>query len=100
MIYKYQGETMIGRIVALGGDEVDIDANGLQVNGSPQYEPKITKSTLPFVDGIKFPIKLKEGEIFVLADTRGESLDSRLFGPLSKENIQGKIFILLRRNNI
>lgn len=100
VVYSYNKENKIGRIVAMPGDVVNIDEKGLVVNNSNQYEPKIYKETLPFTDGIKYPVKLKENEIFLLADNRDKSVDSRLFGPVEKKYIKGKIFTLLRRRGI
>ncbi|OFJ66786.1 hypothetical protein HMPREF2852_03315 [Anaerococcus sp. HMSC065G05] len=100
VVYSYNKENKIGRIVAMPGDVVNIDEKGLVVNNSYQYEPKIYKETLPFKDGIKYPVKLKENEIFLLADNRDKSVDSRLFGPVEKKFIKGKIFTLLRRRGI
>lgn len=100
VVYSYKKENKIGRIVAMPGDVVNIDEKGLVVNNSHQYEPKIYKETLPFTDGIKYPVKLKENEIFLLADNRDKSVDSRLFGPVEKKYIKGKIFTLLRRRGI
>lgn len=100
VVYSYNKENKIGRIVAMPGDVVNIDEKGLVVNNSHQYEPKIYKETFPFTDGIKYPVKLKENEIFLLADNRDKSVDSRLFGPVEKKFIKGKIFTLLRRRGI
>lgn len=100
VVYSYNKENKIGRIVAMPGDVVNIDEKGLVVNNSHQYEPKIYKETLPFTDGIKYPVKLKENEIFLLADNRDKSVDSRLFGPVEKKFIKGKIFTLLRKMGI
>lgn len=100
VIYTYNRENKLARIVASPGDEVDIDENGLKVNGSYQYEPKIYKDTLAFTNGIKFPVKLKDDEFFLLADNRDQAVDSRLFGPVNKKLIKGKIFTLLRRREI
>lgn len=100
VVYSYQGENKIARVVAMANDEVDINEKGLVVNGSVQYEPKIYKETLAFTDGIIFPVKLKEDEFFLLADNRDKAIDSRLFGPVEKKLIKGKIFTLLRRRGI
>lgn len=43
VVYTYKGETKLARVVAMPGDEVEIDESGLMVNGSHQYEPKIYK---------------------------------------------------------
>lgn len=43
---------------------------------------------------------LSEKELFLLGDARDEAVDSRELGPVSKENIQGKVFMLWRRRGI
>lgn len=100
VVYSYNGKTSLARVVALPKDEVDIDEKGFKVNGSHQYEPKIYNTTLPFTEGVKFPVKLKEGEVFLLADNREKAVDSRLFGPVKIKDISGKIFTLIRRRGI
>lgn len=100
IVYEYNGKKSLGRIVAISGDEVDIDERGFKVNNSNQYEPKIYKETLPFTEGITFPLKLKEDEVFILADNRENAVDSRLFGAVEAKKISGKIFTLIRRRGI
>lgn len=90
------------RIVASGGDEVDISDEGqLIVNGSYQAETNIFYPTGEYEEtavDIKFPMKLKENEVFVLGDMRKGAKDSRYFGPVEKEEIKGKVFALYRRS--
>lgn len=90
------------RIVASGGDEVDISDEGqLIVNGSYQAETNIFYPTGEYEEtavDIKFPMKLKENEVFALGDMRRGAKDSRYFGPVEKNEIKGKIFALYRRS--
>ena len=91
------------RLVASGGDEVDISKEGqLIVNGSYQAETNIFYPTGEYdetTEEIKFPLKLKENEVFALGDMRKGAKDSRYFGPVEKEEIKGKVFALYRRSN-
>ena len=91
------------RIVASGGDEVDISDEGqLIVNGSYQAETNIFYPTGEYDEtavDIKFPMKLKENEVFVLGDMRKGAKDSRYFGQVEKNEIKGKVFALYRRSN-
>ena len=100
VVFNYKGKNHLARIVAQSGDTVDINENGLVVNGSVQSESKIYKETLAFKEGVKFPLKLKENEYFLLSDNRDKGFDSRIFGAVEKKKIQGKIFTLLRRRGI
>jgi len=49
---------------------------------------------------VKYPIKLKEGEYFMMSDMRSGAKDSRLFGPVKKEEIKGKVITILRRSSL
>ncbi|HHW94959.1 MAG TPA: signal peptidase I [Mogibacterium sp.] len=100
VVFSYKGEKRTARVVALPGDTVDIDEFGLKINGNIQYEPKIYKETLAFEKGAVFPIKLKDDEYFILGDNRDKAIDSRLFGPVTKKDLYGKVFTLIRRRNI
>lgn len=92
------------RIVASGGDEVDISKEGqLIVNGSYQAETNIFYPTGEYDQTeveVKFPMKLKENQVFVLGDMRKGAKDSRYFGPVEKKEIKGKVFALYRRSKI
>ena len=91
------------RIVASGGDTVDISEEGqLIVNNSYQAETNIFYPTGQYDQTetkVTFPMKLKENEVFVLGDMRKGAKDSRYFGPVEKEEIKGKVFALYRRSN-
>ena len=90
------------RIVASGGDTVDISEEGqLIVNNSYQAESNIFYPTGQYdqtESQVTFPMKLKENEVFVLGDMRKGAKDSRYFGPVEKNEIKGKVFTLLRRS--
>ena len=49
---------------------------------------------------LEYPIVLGEEEYFVLSDTRNGGVDSRCFGPVNLDEIQGIVITLLRRNNL
>jgi signal peptidase I len=84
-------EDLIKRVVALPGDEVEVRSGTLLVNGEEQEEPYLNKE-LPF-NGSYEPTEVPEGEVFVMGDNRANSADSRVFGPLPVENIEGEAFM-------
>src|SRR4051812_18345901 len=84
-------EDLVKRVVALPGDEVAVEDGVLYVNGEPQKESYVNKR-LP--DNSSYgPTKVPEGDVFVMGDNRGNSRDSRFFGPVPMENIEGEAFV-------
>lgn len=69
---------IIKRIIAVGGDTVDIDFDNhlVYVNGEIIDEPYILEPTELRYD-MQFPLTVDEGYIFVMGDNRNDSLDSR-----------------------
>lgn len=89
---------IIKRVIALGGDTVDIDFenNRVYVNGREIYEPYILEPTRVSYD-VEFPITVDEGKIFVMGDNRNISLDSRSsqIGLIDEDYVLGKALIRL-----
>ena len=46
------------------------------------------------------PVDIPEGCVFVLGDNRQEAADSRDFGPVSLESVEGKVISILRRRGL
>ena len=83
------------RVIARENQEVNITEKGiLTVDG--QQVLSVTNSLLQRGD-ITYPVKLKQGELFVLNDYREEIFDSREFSTIQEKDITGKIFFLIRR---
>jgi len=91
-------ETIVKRIIAVGGQTVDIDfENGIvYVDGVELEEPYIKEPTYT-EDGTVFPLTLAEDEIFVMGDNRNHSTDSRSsrLGAIKEGYVQGKAMLLL-----
>lgn len=78
----------VKRLVALGGDQVEITQGRLLVNGQPQVE-----SYLP--EPIRYemaPQQLPPGELFVLGDNRNFSFDSHVWGTLPARDLVGHAY--------
>lgn len=101
VVYEGGGKTRTGRIVARPGDSVEIteDAN-LKVNGSVVSEGDIYFSTPAYDSDVTYPVTLGEDEYFILSDFREGAKDSRQFGPVSKDQIVGKVLTVLRRSGL
>jgi len=84
-------EDLIKRVVGLPGDEIAVRSGKLYVNGEPQKEP-YTNKKLP--DRSFFAkTTIPKDHVFVMGDNRGNSADSRVFGPLPEKNIEGEAFL-------
>ena len=95
----FRSKTQVMRVVATAGDTLDMTEDGLTINGVLQPEPNPKKQTLPYTEGILFPVTLEEGEIFLLGDDRENSADSRAYGAIQQEDTLGKVLSIVRRRN-
>ena len=94
-------EVLVGRVVAKGGDTVDITKEGrLVVNGNTVQEPNIFYDTPRYEGFTTFPITLQADECFVLSDSRDGGSDSRYYGPVKESEILGTVITIIRRNNL
>ncbi len=84
-------EDLITGVGGVGGDEVEVRNGTLLVNGEAREEPYLNRN-LPFNDSYG-PSEVPEGHVFVMGDNRANSADSRVFGPLPIENIEGEAFV-------
>jgi signal peptidase I len=83
----------VKRVVALGGSDVGLEDGVLVVDGVARREPELD---LAGVDGVYFgPVKVPEGTVFVLGDNRGESVDSRSYGPVPLRDVVGRVVVRL-----
>ncbi len=89
-----ENEDLIKRVVAVPGDKVAVRKGMLYVNGEPQEESYV-RDDRPLDRGpYDRPTRLSEGEVFAMGDNRGNSRDSRFFGPVPIENIEGEAFMI------
>lgn len=100
VVVEKDDEVQIRRIIAKAGDKVDITEEGLKINGYLQNETSIYEETLPYVEGITFPLEVPENEYFVLGDSRSNAKDSRIYGTVNKEEIKGGVMTLIRRRGL
>lgn len=89
VVFSFQGRKLIKRIVGLPGEKVEISDGKVKINGKildeSAYLPKNS-----FTVGEVF-VTLEKDEFFVLGDNRSHSFDSRVFGPIKRKDIVGKV---------
>lgn len=102
LVFRKQGKISTGRVVAHGGDSVEITGDGeLKVNGSIVIETNVFYKTYPYdKKKVNYPLSLKKDEVFLLCDYREGGRDSRYFGAVSKKEIKGKVITILRRSDL
>ncbi len=88
---------IVKRIIALGGDTVDIDfENGIvNVNGKALEEKYISEPTTRDEGAFEYPLTVPDGYAFVLGDNRNISKDSRHedVGLIPEDEIAGKVIL-------
>jgi len=86
----------IKRVVAVGGDRIAVVNNHVVLNGKPVKEPFINKDSSCGSDeticNLRTPITVPKGDFFMMGDNRGQSSDSRVWGPVPKSWIIGEAF--------
>lgn len=90
---------LVKRIVGMPGDLVELRNDRTFINGYEVPEGEYIKiaeveDAKRATPGNYGPIKLGVEEYFVLGDNRAHSQDSRVFGPITINDIQGKAFMV------
>ena len=93
VVLRRENLLIVKRIVAIGGDTIEGQAQSIILNGNTLDEPYVQHNyppgSNPAMD--KFgPITLPAGKYFVMGDNRDISLDSRDFGPVSDDAVVGR----------
>lgn len=100
IVARVEGQTVVGRVAARGGDTVEISDGMLHVNGSTVMENEIYYTTDAYEGGASYPLTLKENELFLLCDHREGATDSRWFGPVAADSVKGRVITVLRRSRL
>jgi signal peptidase I len=83
------GGTFVKRLVALPGDTVGQRNGVLRVNGQPVAEPYVNGGG----PGDDFRMRtLGDDQYFMMGDNRAHSCDSRVWGPVGREDLIGPVF--------
>ena len=82
----------IKRVVAVGGDRLKVIGGRVYINGERRKEPFIRPDDQCGICRLPREITIPHGYYFMMGDNRGESADSREWGPIPKKWMIGKAF--------
>jgi signal peptidase I len=94
----FRRNRLIKRVIGIPGDKVEIRNNVLYINDEPVTEDyaRVDPGLGIVPNGSMDPLVVQKGQLFVLGDNRGQSMDSRNFGVIDMEWVEGKaIFRIL-----
>jgi len=85
-------QQLIKRVIAVGGQTVDLRNGFVYVDGKQLNEPYTHgKPSAPLPGSpITFPYKVPQGDIWVMGDNRTNSADSRAFGAVPASVVYGR----------
>ncbi|MBI3341882.1 signal peptidase I [Candidatus Curtissbacteria bacterium] len=100
IVFKAPGSAnvdFIKRVIGVPGENVKVENGTVYINDKKLNEPYEKQETRGDIN-----INLGNNQYFVLGDNRGGSSDSRVFGPIDRNTIEGKAWFVywpLIKNN-
>ena len=82
-----EGDTLVKRVVALPGETVEGREGRVFVDGRELHEPYLARQQVTSAFG---PERVPTDHLWVLGDSRENSVDSRSFGPVPVDDLEGR----------
>ena len=102
IVFRYpedEDKDFIKRIIGVPGDTIEIINKVVHVNGKPLDDEAYTQRVDPGIIDGKInhrdnfgPVTIPEKSYFMMGDNRDNSLDSRIFGFIARDQIVGRAF--------
>lgn len=91
-VVEYGKVSYIKRVIALPGEHIQIKDGKVYINGEELQEDYLQDGVKTYSENGQFiDLIVPEGTVFVMGDNRGNSGDSRMFGCIPYEKIEGKV---------
>lgn len=92
----------IKRVIGLPGETLEVRGGEVHVDGEPLDEPWLRQPGTASAAGAAViprrddhgPVAIPAGHYFMMGDNRGNSEDSRVWGPLPRDHIKGRAVVL------
>jgi signal peptidase I len=91
---------LVKRVIGLPGDHIVIKDGAITIYNKEHPDGFDPDKTLPYGQNGAIPttnnnldITLSNSQLFVCGDNRGDSLDSRIFGPIQTNQVIGKLIM-------
>lgn len=93
-VLEFGKKSYIKRVIAVGGDTIEITEEGaVLLNGEVLEETYLPEGTVTPITGAYYSLEVPEGYVFVMGDNRAASRDSREFGVVPLERVEGIVGI-------
>ena len=90
-------KSYIKRVIGLPGEKLKITSDKIIINDEVISESSYLGDTIGSIiePDESYSINLNDNEYFVMGDNRDSSRDSRVIGPIHKEQITGRAFLVI-----
>ena len=99
---EVEHDDLIKRVIALGGEQIEIKGCVVFINGEELSEPYLPKRDTELTDPSSRcgtvdmeSQTIEYGSVFLMGDNRPQSFDSRMFGAINEELVVGQAFVLI-----
>ena len=91
-VVEFNKISYIKRVIGLPGEHVQIKDGKVSINGEELEEEYLSEDVITEAEGGQFiDLIVPENTVFVMGDNRSHSSDSRRFGCIPYEKIEGKV---------
>ncbi len=95
IVYKHDGKVKFGRVIAFGGDKVEIFNDYILVNDYG-ISDNVVYPTSPERSEISYPYYVPDKCVFVMNDFRSDLSDSRTYGGIPLADVEGAVTFTMR----